>query len=154
MSERVKTVFVKGEGGEPRRINADSYDEKKHGKQIDPSKVKAEGGAQPGELTGHIAATDGQRVQNTEQRVALQPPLQPAPVGSTTITEGHDNGGQDNTDNGGAKPAYLVSKKGRKHFVTDMQGGDVKGVDGIDEAGYGDEAAAWAAIMEVNNKPA
>lgn len=45
----------------------------------------------------------------------------------------------------------VVSKIGRgdsaKFFVTDTDKNKITGVAGIDEAGYGDESAAWAAIM-------
>lgn len=45
----------------------------------------------------------------------------------------------------------VVTKEGRgttaKFFVTDTDKNKIVGVAGIDEAGYDDEGAAWAAIM-------
>jgi hypothetical protein len=50
-----------------------------------------------------------------------------------------------------AKPVQMVvSKIGKgadaKFYVTDMEKNKITGTAGIDEAGYGDEGSAWAAI--------
>ena len=46
--------------------------------------------------------------------------------------------------------ALAVVKRGRKWFVTDPTGADVK-IEGIDAGGYKDENEAWGAILAVNS---
>lgn len=154
MNDRVNTVFVKGQDGKPLQINEDEYDEKEHGKQIDPNKVDTSPSAATIQPTGTIEGTGGQRVENTEQRVALQPPQQPASAPGAVVTEGYPDtnaDGQTVTEaQGQPQPAqYMVGKSGKRHFVVTPQGEPVEDVEGIDPKGYTTDKEAWDAIFAI-----
>lgn len=113
------------------RINASDYDAERDGPLVqdggqgEPAPMLQTN--QPGASIGAVTVQDGPQDGETASGDTVPPANSPEAVSA------------------GPVPSAVV-KKGRKYIVTDAQGNPVTAA-GIDPAGYGDEAAAWAAIM-------
>lgn len=122
--KRIETVTINRNGG-PLRINAADYDAERDGPlmaEAGPEAVMS-GTNQPGTSIGAVSGP-------TQPQDGASPATSPEAVSD------------------GPKPAAVV-KKGRKFFVSDAQGNPVVS-EGIDAAGYANEADAWSAIMGAN----
>lgn len=150
MSEILDTVFVKNEHGDPVRINAADYNEKVHGKIIEPKGAEAAG--IPVTASTIISSPDG------------MPPVPPSPMAINTQPSAPAEPGAQSTAaqlSSVERTAVLtpvepvkpvpvqrnVAKIGSKYFVTDPAGNKVD-AEAFKEAGYKSEGEAWAAIAE------
>lgn len=114
--ESCPTVTVKGANGEALRINQTDYDANPEAWELFDAPTEATSAPAPAPASEPAPAPT---------------PAAPAPTAATPVQ-------------------MVVSKIGKgaaaKFFVTDMEKNQITGVAGIDEAGYGDEGSAWAAI--------
>jgi hypothetical protein len=116
-SDIVETVFIKGDDGNPLRINASEYDEKKHGKTLDPDNLpkagEAPAPAEPDPLPNAAAAL---------------PHTPPAPVGGVVPTTPAPDA------------ETFVSKKGKKWVIADKDGNTIPGTEEYDSEAAATEA--------------
>jgi len=150
MSEILDTVFVKNEHGEPVRINAADYDEKKHGKTIEPKGAEAAGVGVTANTI--ISSPSGMPPVPPSPMAVNTQPTAPVEPGATSTAAQLSNVERTPvlTAVDPAKPVPVqrnVAKIGSKYFVTDPQGNKVE-ADAFKEAGYKSEGEAWAAIAE------
>lgn len=129
MSDACETVTVKGQDGEPLRINKTDYDADQADGGAKKFKLHKDDAAAPDPVT--LAA--GQSI--TPPADVIIPPAPSAPAFVTPVPPQVPSPGQ-----------FLVFNEGKKYFIVDVQGVKVTGNPGVDEKGYASEQAALDAI--------
>lgn len=117
--ESCPVVLVKGQNGEPLRINKDDYDANPEAWELfDEAEAPA-----PVQTATEPAPAD-----------SVPPPPLTAPTPSAPVQ---------------MVVSKIGRGDGAKFYVTDMAKNKIVGIEGIDESGYADEGSAWAAVTAV-----
>lgn len=130
-AEACPTVTVKGQDGNPLRINQDDYSANPDAWElIDGTEAIAPAPAPAVDAPAPIVDAPAAPVAPAPAPVAPAAPA-PAPAAQMVVSK-------------------IGTGKNAKFLVTDMEKNPITGVTGIDEAGYADEGSAWTAIMAIN----